>query len=82
MAADDFQKLPGMPPRADLNSVPMPSVLDCSAVKRLSWSMGLLIHFFTRSGPFPADQLAEQFPARCNSFLIPINNRVKVPIHS
>ena len=39
MAEYDSQKLPGMPPRADLNSVSMPSVLDCRAEKRSSWRM-------------------------------------------
>ena len=42
IAEYDFQKLPGMPPRADLNSVSMPSVLDCRAEKRSSWRMGTL----------------------------------------
>jgi len=39
MAAYDAQKLPGMPPRADLNSVSMPSVLDCREEKMSSWGM-------------------------------------------
>ena len=33
-------KTAGMPPRADLNSVSMPSVLNCRAEKRSSWRMG------------------------------------------
>ncbi|MDZ4122664.1 MAG: hypothetical protein U1E02_00565, partial [Hydrogenophaga sp.] len=35
----DSQKLPGNPPRADLNSVSMPSVLDWRAENRSSWRM-------------------------------------------
>jgi hypothetical protein len=48
MAEYDVQKLPGMPTRADLNLVSMPSVLDCRADKRslISLVLRLLDQFF------------------------------------